>query len=116
MALAQRERMVGRPTHDDPKAPWRAYQPANRSDVPPRRSAMDYESMATTMEADPLEQSQIDKARLTVAHQARKKFPEDIAAAGKWAKQTMLMLGIHESQKDDIVPTLDPNALSSANN
>lgn len=78
----------------------------------PRRSAMDYESMATTMEADPLESSQIDKTRLTVIAQARK-LHGDTPEAVSWARETMLMLGIHSSQDGDHQSELTPYTLNT---
>lgn len=83
--------------------------------MPQRRSAMDYESMATTMDADPLDKSQIEKARDTVVAQSIKYFPDDDAKAVDYAYNVMMMLGIHSSQDDEHVPTLDPGNLFSKN-
>ena len=67
-----------------------------------RSSTMDYEAMTTTMEADPLQASQIDKARRTIASNAEN---ADDAA------ELMKMLGIHPSQDDESGPSLLPSNL-----
>lgn len=79
-----------------------------------RATAMDYESMTTTMEADPLNLSQIEKARRTVVRQAIKQHPQDQQAASRRARETMLMLGIHPTQEHELVPTLPPNVLPNS--
>jgi len=84
--------------------------------VPPRRSSMDYESMATTMDSDPLQESQIAKARRTVAAQSARFFPDDKDKAVDYATHVMKMLGIHPSQDDDHVPSLAPNMLANSIN
>lgn len=103
-------RRLGRSIHDDPKDHWRAYQPTEVL-LPPRRSAMDYESMATTMDSDPLQMSQIEKARNTVVHQSIRFFPDDDEAAVDYAKNVMLMLGIHSSQEQEYVFALSPTPI-----
>ena len=60
-----------------------------------RATAMDYEAMTSTMEADPLEDSQIDKARRVIAG-----HPDVDAAA---AAELMKMLGIFPGQEADVM-------------
>lgn len=77
---------------------------------------MDYESMATTMDSDPLKESQIEKARKTVAAQSARFFPDDKDAAVDYAYHVMMMLGIHPSQDDEHAPTLPPSLLANSIN
>ena len=74
---------------------------------------MDYESMATTMEADPLEEDQISKARRTVVQQAIRKYPDDRAAAVEYAREMTFMLGIHPDQDHEHQSVLTPQKINT---
>ena len=106
---ASKQRQWGLYNLSDPKAAWRSYQP--RSEVAKPTTAMDTEAMTVTMDADPLKQEQIDKARKTMS--------EIVARAGGGADtlaDTLMMLGIHPDQKDDMVPLLAPITLPNGDN
>jgi hypothetical protein len=94
--MVDRQALIGKPRHDDPKDVWRAYQPPRR-DMAPRRgssTAIDYEAMATTMDADPLQGDQIVKARNTVASW----FATHDCSAAELA-DTLAMLGIYPGEE-----------------
>lgn len=120
MAVPQAERSrVSKQRHlglyhsEDPQAAWRAYQPSGR-DMAPRRgssTAIDYESMATTMDSDPLGGDQIVKARNTVASW----FANHDLSAPELA-DTLKMLGIFpgdESSPLSLGPHELPNPASN---
>lgn len=65
-------------------------------------SAIDAEAMTETMECDPLEETQIERARRTVCANS---------ADATEAIELMMMLGIHPDQDKAVQPTLAPNNL-----
>lgn len=70
-------------------------------------SALDAESMTVTMDGDPLEPTQIEKARLTVCGNVDN---------AEEAIELMMMLGIHPSQETSVHPLLAPNNLPNPQN
>lgn len=69
--------------------------------------------MAATMEAEPVTDDQVTKARRTVVHQAMRANPDDMDVAITQAIETMKMLGIHSSQTPFTSPLLAPTVLNS---
>ena len=74
-------------------------------------SAIDAESMTVTMDGDPLEQTQVDKARRTVVGWVSR---NDLGVSD--AEELFKMLGICPSQDEDHVPALGPSNLPNPQN
>lgn len=103
MGKDQRRALVGKPIHDDPKAPYRDQQSSRSVVAGKRPSAINTEAMTVTMDSDPLRADQIHKACKVVAVNLR----DDPEAAN----EIMAMLGIHPHNPQETAPLLEPSNL-----